>query len=119
MTRFVEGVSRDQGGLFPMHLDDFVCEDNPVRVVDAFVDMLDLRDLGFASVDPRATGRPGYHPSVLLKLYIHGYLGRVASSRRLELEAGRNVELMWLTGRLAPDHKTIANFRKDHGPAIR
>jgi len=119
MKRFVEGVARDQGGLFPMHLDDFVGEDNPVRVVDAFVDMLDLRDLGFASVDPRATGRPGYHPSVLLKLYIYGYLGRVASSRRLELEAGRNVELMWLTGRLAPDHKTIANFRKDHGLAIR
>lgn len=119
MKRFVEGVARDQGGLFPAHLEDFIAEDNPVRVVDAFVDLLDLRQFGFVAVDPSATGRPGYHPSVLLKLYIYGYLNRVASSRRLEREAGRNVELMWLTGRLAPDHKTIANFRKDHGPAIR
>jgi transposase len=118
MKRFVEGVARDQGGLFPAHLEDFIAEDNPVRVVDAFVDLLDLRTFGFVAVDPSATGRPGYHPSVLLKLYIYGYLNRIASSRRLEREAGRNVELMWLTGRLAPDHKTIANFRKDHGPAI-
>lgn len=119
MKRFVEGVARDQGGLFPAHLEDFIAEDNPVRVVDAFVDLLDLRTFGFVAVDPSATGRPGYHPSVLLKLYIYGYLNRIASSRRLEREAGRNVELMWLRGRLAPDHKTIANFRKDHGPAIR
>jgi len=118
MKRFVEGVARDQGGLFPAHLEDFIAEDNPVRVVDAFVDMLDLRTLGFASVDPQSTGRPGYHPGVLLKLYIYGYLNRVASSRHLECEAGRNVELMWLTGRLAPDHKTIADFRKNHGGAI-
>jgi transposase len=118
MKRFVEGVARDQGGLFPAHLEDFVEDDNPVRAVDAFVDMLDLRDLGFTAVDPSATGRPGYHPAVLLKLYIYGYLNRVPSSRRLEREAGRNVELMWLTGRLAPDHKTIADFRKDHGAAI-
>ena len=118
MKRFVEGVARDQGGLFPAHLDDFVGEDNPIRAVDAFVDMLDLRELGFAAVDPSATGRPGYHPAILLKLYIYGYLNAIASSRRLEREAGRNVELMWLTGRLAPDHKTIADFRKDHGPAI-
>lgn len=118
MKRFVEGAARDQGGLFPAHLEDFVGEDNPVRAVDAFVETLDLRALGFETVDPCATGRPGYHPAVLLKLYIYGYLNAIASSRRLEREAGRNVELMWLTGRLAPDHKTIADFRKDHGPAI-
>jgi transposase len=118
MKRFVEGVARDQGGLFPAHLEDFVDEDNPVRAVDAFVDKLDLRALGFEAVDPSATGRPGYHPAVLLKLYIYGYLNAVPSSRRLEREAGRNVELMWLTERLAPDHKTIADFRKDHGLAI-
>jgi transposase len=118
MKRFVEGVARDQGGLFPAHLDDFVDENNPVRAVDAFIDLLDLRALGFAAVDPSATGRPGYHPAVLLKLYLYGYLNAIASSRRLEREAGRNVELMWLTERLAPDHKTIADFRKDHGPAI-
>jgi transposase len=118
MKRFVEGVAREQGGLFPTHLNDFIGEDNPVRAVDAFVDMLDLRELGFTAVDPSATGRPGYHPAVLLKLYIYGYLNAIASSRRLEREAGRNVELMWLTERLAPDHKTIADFRKDHGAAI-
>jgi transposase len=118
MKRFVEGEGRDQGGLFPAHLDDFIGEDNPVRAVDVFVEMLDLRGLGFSSVDPRATGRPSYHPTVLLKLYVYGYLNAIPSSRRLEREAGRNVELMWLTGRLAPDHKTIADFRKDHGPAI-
>jgi transposase len=118
MKRFVEGVARDQSGLFPAHLEDFVDEDNPVRAVDAFVEKLDLRALGFDGVDPSATGRPGYHPAVLLKLYIYGYLNAVPSSRRLEREAGRNVELMWLTERLAPDHKTIADFRKDHGPAI-
>ena len=118
MKRFVEGVARDQGGLFPAHLNDFIGEDNPVRAVDALVDMLDLRKLGFTAVDPSATGRPGYHPGVLLKLYIYGYLNAIPSSRRLEREAGRNVELMWLTERLAPDHKTIADFRKDYGPAI-
>jgi len=118
MKRFVEGVARDQGGLFPAHLNDFIGEDNPVRAVDALVDMLDLRKLGFTAADPSATGRPGYHPGVLLKLYVYGYLNAIPSSRRLEREAGRNVELMWLTGRLAPDHKTIADFRKDYGPAI-
>ena len=118
MKRFVEGVARDQGGLFPAHLNDFIGEDNPVRAVDALVDMLDLRKLRFTAADPSATGRPGYHPGVLLKLYIYGYLNAIPSSRRLEREAGRNVELMWLTGRLAPDHKTIADFRKDYGPAI-
>lgn len=118
MKRFVEGAARDQGGFFPAHLEDFVADDNPVRAVDVFVDALDLRALGFDSVDPCVTGRPGYHPAVLLKLYVYGYLNAIASSRRLEREAGRNVELMWLTGRLAPDHKTIADFRKDHGEAI-
>jgi transposase len=118
MKRFVEGAARDQGGLFPAHLEDFVADDNPVRAVDAFVETLDLRALGFGAVDPCTTGRPGYHPAMLLKLYLYGYLNAVASSRRLEREAGRNVELMWLTGRLAPDHKTIADFRKDYGPAI-
>jgi len=119
MKRFVEGVDRGQGTLFPERLDDYIGEDNPVRVIDVFVDELDLGGLGFGRVEPQATGRPAYHPSVLLKLYIYGYLNRVQSSRRLEREAGRNVEVMWLTGRLAPDHKTIADFRKDNGPAIR
>ena len=119
MRRFVEGTDRRQGTLFPGHLDDWIDENNPVQVVDAFVDELDLAELGFAGVTPEATGRPSYHPSVLLKLYIYGYLNRVQSSRRLEREARRNVELMWLTGRLVPDHKTIADFRKDNGSAIR
>jgi transposase len=119
MRRFVEGVDRSQATLFPESLDDWIIEDNPVRVIDAFVEALDLRSLGFDGVVPEATGRPSYHPALLLKLYIYGYLNRVQSSRRLEREAGRNVELMWLTGRLAPDHKTIANFRKDSGRAIR
>jgi len=119
MKRFIEGVDRGQITLFPERLDDWVGEDNPVRVVDVFVDELDLGGVGFGRVAPETTGRPGYHPSVLLKLYIYGYLNRVQSSRRLEREAGRNVEVMWLTGRLAPDHKTIADFRKDNGRAIR
>ncbi len=119
MKRFVEGLDRGQETLFPETLEDFVDENNAVRVVEAFVEGLDLGTLGFSGVDPKATGRPSYHPSVLLKLYIYGYLHRVQSSRRLEREAGRNVEVMWLTGRLVPDHKTIADFRKDNGPAIR
>jgi transposase/macrodomain Ter protein organizer (MatP/YcbG family) len=119
MKRFVEGLDRDQSTLFPECLEDWVEEDNAVRVIEAFAERLDLGDLGFSGVDPQATGRPSYHPSVLLKLYIYGYLNRVQSSRRLEREAGRNVEVMWLTGRLVPDHKTIADFRKDNGPAIR
>ncbi len=119
MKRFIEGEDRGQSTLFPERLDDWIGEDNPVRVIDVFVDELDLFGLGFGRVAPRATGRPGYHPSILLKLYIYGYLNRVQSSRRLEREAGRNVEVMWLTGRLAPDHKTIADFRKDNGRAIR
>ena len=119
MRRFVEGADRDQSTLFPECLEDWIDEDNPVRVIDVFVDEIDLGALGFGGVDPEATGRPSYHPSVLLKLYIYGYLNRVQSSRRLEHEAGRNVEVMWLTGRLVPDHKTIADFRKDNGAAIR
>src|ERR1700731_1137930 len=119
MKRFVEVVDRGQSTLFPECLDDWIDEDNPVRVIDVFVDELDLGALDFGGVDPKATGRPSYHPSILLKLYIYGYLNRVQSSRRLEREAGRNVEVMWLTGRLVPDHKTIADFRKDNGRAIR
>lgn len=117
MKRFISGDNREQGLLFPDHLEDFVHEDNSVRAVDAFVDALDLFELGFS--DAAATGRPGYHPSVLLKIYVYGYLNRIHSSRRLELEAGRNVEVMWLVGRLAPDFKTIADFRRDNGKAIR
>ena len=119
MKRFVEGIDRSQSTLFPESLDDYVGEDNAVRVIDVFVNELDLGDLGFERVNPRTTGRPSYHPSVLLKLYVYGYLNQVQSSRRLEREAGRNVEVMWLTTRLVPDHKTIADFRKDNGPAIR
>ena len=119
MKRFVEGMDRGQSTLFPECLEDWVDENNPVRVIDVFVDELDLGELGFDGIAPEATGRPSYHPSVLLKLYIYGYLNRVQSSRRLEREAGRNVEVMWLTGRLLPDHKTVADFRKDNGQAIR
>ena len=119
MKRFVAGTDRGQSTLFPECLEDWIGEDNPVRVIDVFVEALDLGELGFGGVDPEATGRPSYHPSMLLKLYIYGYLNRVQSSRRLEREAGHNVEVMWLTGRLVPDHKTIADFRKDNGTAIR
>jgi transposase len=119
MKRFIEGEARTQVTLLPECLDDYVTEENPVRVVDVFVDELDLGALGFEGVDPAATGRPAYHPAILLKIYIYGYLNRIQSSRRLEREAERNVELMWLTGRLAPDFKTIADFRKDNGKAIR
>ena len=118
MSRYIEGIDRSQSTLFPDRLEDWIGEDNPVRVIDAFVDGLDLTGLGFERAVAAATGRPGYHPAVLLKLYVYGYLGRVQSSRRLECEAGRNVEVMWLTGRLVPDHKTIADFRKDNGKAI-
>ena len=118
MSRFVQGADRRQQTLLPECLDDYVADDNPVRVVDVFVDDLDLRGLGFEGITPAATGRPAYHPATLLKLYVYGYLNKVQSSRRLEREAQRNVELMWLTGRLAPDHKTIADFRRENGPAI-
>jgi transposase len=119
MKRFVIGADRAQATLLPECLDDWTDEGNPVRVIDAFVDALDLSELGFGGVEPAATGRPSYHPSVLLKLYIYGYLNQVQSSRRLEREAGRNVEVMWLLGRLIPDHKTIADFRKDNDSALR
>ena len=119
MKRFVEGTDRGQSTLFPECLEDWIGKDNPVRVIDVFVEELDLAELGFDGVAPETTGRPSYHPSVLLKLYIYGYLNRVQSSRRLEREAGHNVEVMWLVGRLVPDHKTIADFRKDNGAAIR
>src|ERR1700739_1013938 len=117
MSRFVEGEDRRQPALLPSCLDDYVDEDNPARVIDAFGDELDLAALGF-DVTPAGPVRPAYHPGTLLTLYVYGYLNRVQSSRRLEREAQRNIELMWLTGKLAPDHKTIANFRKDHGSAI-
>jgi transposase len=119
MKRFIEGQDRSQVTLLPECLDDYIGEDNPVRVVDAFVDELDLETLGFEGATAAATGRPAYHPSVLLKLYVYGYLNRIQSSRRLEREAQRNIELMWLTGRLAPDFKTIADFRHDNGIGIR
>src|SRR5881394_544794 len=119
MQGFVQGADRQQTTLLPECLDDWVGESNPVRAVDVFVEALDLRDIGFEGVDAAGIGRPAYHPSPMLKLYIYGYLNRVQSSRRLEREAGRNMEVMWLTGRLVPDHKTIADFRKDNGPAIK
>src|SRR5246127_5881016 len=119
VKRFIEGQDRGQLILLPECLYDYVGEDNPVRVVEAFIDELDLAALGFAGVVPEATGRPSYHPATLLKIYLYGYLNRIASSRRLEREARRNVELIWLTGRLMPDFKTIADFRRDNGRAIR
>src|ERR1700740_3696194 len=119
MKRFIEGQDRKQVTLLPECLDDFVAEDNPVRIIEAFVEELDLASVGFDGAIPATTGRPSYHPAVLLKIYIYGYLNRVQSSRRLERECQRNVELMWLTGRLAPDFKTIADFRRDNGAGLR
>lgn len=118
MVGFIEGRDRTQSVLFPEHLDDWIHEDSTVRVIDVFVDGLDLIKLGFDRAQPAATGRPGYRPTTLLKIYVYGYLNRVQSSRRLEAEAQRNIELIWLTGRLAPDFKTIADFRRDNGDAI-
>ncbi len=117
MKRFIEGENRNQATLLPECLDDYIAGDNPVRAIEAFIDELDLLTLGFAGAEPAATGRPSYHPSDLLKLYLYGYLNRIQSSRRLERECQRNVELMWLIGKLAPDFKTIADFRKDNGEA--
>ena len=117
MSGFIEGENRHQSTLFPEALDDYVAEDNPARVIDVFIDKLDISGLGFKA-EPSHTGRPGYDPRLMLKLYVYGYLNKVQSSRRLEREAQRNVELMWLTNRLAPDFKTIADFRKDNGEAI-
>ncbi|HZZ17510.1 MAG TPA: transposase, partial [Candidatus Sulfotelmatobacter sp.] len=119
MSRFIEGETRSQSMLFPERLDDWIGEDNPVRVIDAFVEELDIAELGFERAQPAVTGRPGYDPATLLKIYIYGYLNRIQSSRRLEREAQRNVEVVWLTGRLMPDFKTIADFRRDNGGAIR
>ena len=119
MKRYIECAARDQIALLPESLEDYVDVENPVRVVDVFVDELDLAHLGFERAAPASTGRPGYHPATLLKLYIYGYLNRLQSSRRLEREAQRNLELIWLLGRLTPDFKTIADFRKDNGDAIR
>ena len=119
MAGFVTGADRTQGTMFPAQLEDYVAADNPVRVIDFFIDRLDLGKLGFGGVKPKGTGRPAYHPAAMLKIYVYGYLNRVQSSRRLERECQRNIEVMWLTGRLAPDFKTIADFRKDNGPAIR
>jgi transposase len=119
MNRFVQCEERTQDTFLPSRLEDYITDDHPVRVVDVFVGELDLTKLGFEGMRPQATGRPGYHPSTMLKIYLYGYLNRIQSSRRLERETQRNVELMWLTGRLMPDFKTIANFRKDNGPAIR
>src|SRR5437899_1759476 len=118
MHRFIDGEDRMQQALLPHSLEDYVGEENPVRVIEVFIDELDLAALGFSGMTPAVTGRPAYHPSTLLKIYLYGYLNRVQSSRRLEREAQRNIELMWLTGRLAPDFKTIADFRKDNGAAI-
>jgi transposase len=119
MHRFIDGEDRMQQTLLPHCLEDYVGEENPVRVIEVFIGELDLAALGFSGMTPAATGRPAYHPSTLLKIYLYGYLNRLQSSRRLEREAQRNIELMWLTGRLAPDFKTIADFRKDNGAAIR
>src|SRR6478672_6227686 len=118
MKRFVEGEDRRQATLLPECLDDYVTQDNPVRVIEVFIDELDLGAVGFAGVVPEATGRPSYHPATLLKIYLYGYLNQVQSSRRLERETQRNLEVMWLTGRLTPDFKTIADFRRDNGAAI-
>ena len=119
MKRFIEGEDRRQATLLPDCLEDYVSDENPVRVIEAFIDELDLKALGFEGVVPEVTGRPSYHPATLLKIYLYGYLNRIPSSRRLERETQRNIELMWLTGRLMPDFKTIADFRRDDGPAIR
>jgi transposase len=119
MTRFIEGEPRTQSTLFPARIEDYIDEDNPVRAIEAFVDALDLDQLGFHGMTPKATGRPAYHPATMLKLYIYGYLNRIQTTRRLEREAGRNIELMWLLGRLKPDDKTISNFRRSNGKAIR
>ena len=119
MKRYIEGEERSQATLLPECLDDFIAQDNTVRVVDAFIGELDMVALGFAGANPACTGRPSYHPCVMLKVYLYGYLNKIPSSRRLERECQRNVELMWLTGRLAPDFKTIADFRRDNSEGIR
>jgi transposase len=119
MGRFVQAADRDQASFLPACLEDYVDPDNPVRIIDAFVDELDLAQLGFDRVQPASTGRPGYAPAMMLKLYVYGYLHQLTSSRKLEREAGRNIELMWLTGKLVPDFKTIADFGHDNPAAIK
>src|SRR6201998_540226 len=119
MHRFIDGEDRRQPALLPHSLEDYVSEENAVGVIEVFIDELDLAALGFAGMTPAATGRPAYHPSTLLKVYLYGYLTLVQSSRRLERETQRNIELMWLTGRLMPDFKTIADFRRDNGHGLR
>jgi len=118
MSGFIQGTDRHQETLFPESLDEYLREDNEVRIIDLFIDSLKSVDLGFITI-PSHTGRPGYHPSVMLKLYVYGYLNRIQSSRRLERETQRNAVMMWLLGRLTPDFKTIADFRKDNGGAIK
>jgi transposase len=118
MGQFIEGVDRQQAMLLPECLEDYVGEDSAVRAIDAFIDMLDLAGLGF-QISPAATGPPGYHPGLMLRIYLYGYLNQIQSSRRVERECGCNLELIWLKGRLQPDFKTIADFRKDNGPVIR
>jgi transposase len=118
VSRFIDEADRYQSALLPMSIDEYVSEENAVRAVDAFIRALDIKSLGFQGAEPKATGRPRYHPATMLKIYLYGYLNRIQSSRRLEQEARRNLELMWLVGRLAPDFKTIADFRRDNGPAI-
>jgi transposase len=119
MSRFIDEADRTQGTLLPETIDEYVSEENPVRVIEAFVDALDLGSLGFERVEPKATGRPGYHPATMLKIYLYGYLNRIQSTRRLEQEACRDLELMWLVGRLAPDFKTLADFRALNTAAIK
>ncbi len=119
MKKFISGDDSQQLAMFPERLDDSISDDNPVRFIDLFIEELDLLKLGFDKVEPADTGRPSYHPSTMLKIYIYGYLNRIQSSRRLERETQRNLELIWLTGRLSPDFKTIADFRKDNGVAIK
>ena len=119
MSRFIDEADRSQGTLLPETIDEYVAEENPVRVIEAFVEALDLAGLGFAGVEPKATGRPAYHPATMLKIYLYGYLNRIQSTRRLEQEARRNLELMWLVGRLAPDFKTLADFRAGNTAAIK
>ena len=119
MSRFIDEADRSQGTLLPETIDEYVAEENPVRVIEAFVEALDLAELGFSGVEPKATGRPAYHPATMLKIYLYGYLNRIQSTRRLEQEARRNLELMWLVGRLAPDFKTLADFRAGNTAAIK
>ena len=119
MSGFIDEADRNQGTLLPERVEEYVSEENPVRVIDAFIGELDLAKLGFERTEPKATGRPGYHPATMLKIYLYGYLNRIQSSRRLEQEAGRNLELMWLVGRLAPDFKTLADFRAENAAAIK